>query len=134
MIGFLADVLQSIATTMTKSTGGREMVYWITGRKGSGKTTLARKLAEQIAYSKVLDGDEFREKYNNQDYTPGGRLLNQLQITDEARELERQGKVPIVACVSPVKEVRQRLQAMFDHCIEIQLPFGTLWEGTTYEE
>jgi hypothetical protein len=48
--------------------------------------------------------------------------------------LEDMGITPIIACVSPVKEVRARLQATFKECIEIQLPFGELWEGTTYEE
>lgn len=110
------------------------MVYWITGRKHSGKTTLSKKLAKQITNSVVLDGDEFRAKYHNYDFSDKGRLLNQEQLADAALNWERLGKVPIVACVSPVKSVRKELQSKFKQCIEIQLPFGELWEGTTYEE
>lgn len=107
--------------------------YWITGRKGSGKTTLAHKLAAQIPKAVVLDADHFR-KYMDFGYSLEGRIQNQTALASFARMLEDQGFVPIIACVSPVKEIRQRLQKQFKECIEIQLPFGTLWEGTTYED
>lgn len=67
-------------------------------------------------------------------YTPVGRIQNQTALTAFGKMLEDQGFVPIIACVSPVKSVRQQLQAKFDTCIEIQMPFGELWEGTTYED
>jgi adenylylsulfate kinase-like enzyme len=107
--------------------------YWITGKKGSGKTTLAHKLADQIPKAVVLDADHFRA-YMDFGYTPEGRVQNQTALAAFGRMLEDQDFVPIIACVSPVKEVRKRLQKQFEQCIEIQLPFGTLWEGTTYED
>lgn len=107
--------------------------YWLTGRKGSGKTTLAHKLAAQIPMAIVLDADHFR-RYLDFGYTPEGRVQNQTALAAFGRMLEDQGFVPIIACVSPVKEVRQCLQKQFREVIEIQMPFGTLWEGTTYEE
>lgn len=110
------------------------MVYWITGRRHSGKTTLARKLAAQIPNSVVLDGDEFREHFGNHDYTYAGRVLNQKQLTDAAAQYEKLGKIAIIACVSPNKVVRKQFQATFKECIEIQLPYGDLWPGSTYEE
>lgn len=110
------------------------MVYWITGRKHSGKTTLANKLAAQIPNSVVLDGDEFRARFGNNDYSYAGRVLNQKQLTDAAAQWEQLGKVAIIACVSPNKVVRKQFQAIFKECIEIQLPFGELWPGSTYEE
>ena len=110
------------------------MVYWITGRRHSGKTTLARKLEKQIPNSVVLDGDEFRAYNNNQDYTDAGRRSNQEALAKAAAQWEVLGKVPIIACVSPNKNLRKALQATFKSCLEIQLPFGELWEGTTYEE
>lgn len=109
------------------------MVYWITGRKASGKTTLAKKLALQIPRAVVLDADHFR-KYMDFGYTPEGRVQNQTALATFARMLEDQGFVPIIACVSPVRSVRKELQAKFENCIEIQMPFGKLWEGTTYED
>lgn len=109
------------------------MVYWITGRKGSGKTTLARKIAAQLKDAIVLDADHFRS-YLDYGYTDEGREQNQRSLVAFANMLEDHGKTVIIACVSPKKELRSELQKTFDECIEIQLPFGTLWEGTTYEE
>jgi len=109
------------------------MVYWITGRKHSGKTTLAKKLLAQIPDSVLVDGDEVRSWFP-EDYTDEGRVRNQATITKIAHILEDQGLVPIIACVSPVKNIRKHFQKEFKNCLEIQLPFGELWEGTTYEE
>ena len=107
--------------------------YWITGKKGSGKTTLANKLASQIPKAIVIDADHFRS-YMDFGYTPEGRVQNQTALAAFGRMLEDQGFVPIIACVSPVREVRKKLQGQFTSCIEIQMPFGTLWEGSTYED
>ena len=105
------------------------MIFWITGRAGSGKTTLAYKIAKQID-GIVIDGDEVRKQYP-EDFTDEGRERNQRRIVDMA--LKNDGNV-VIACVSPNKKLRRELQAMLPTCIEIQLPFGTLWEGTEYEE
>ena len=109
------------------------MVYWITGRRHSGKTTLAHKLAKQIKGGVVLDGDEFRQMFP-EDFSKMGRFRNQRRMAKIARLLQAQGFTPIIACVSPSKVMRKALQSYIENCIEIQLPFGELWEGTTYEE
>lgn len=105
------------------------MIFWVTGRAGSGKTTLARKIAKQIDAA-VIDGDEIRKQFP-EDFTDEGRERNQRRIVEMA--LRQNGNV-VIACVSPKKKLRRKLQAMLPGCIEIQLPFGTLWEGTEYEE
>ena len=110
------------------------MVYWITGRKNSGKTTLAYRLKAQIPNSVVLDGDEMRGVTDNQDYSHEGRLANLLNIARLACVFEEQGVVVIIACVSPNRGVRKELQKWFKECIEICMPFGELWKNTTYEE
>ena len=108
------------------------MVYWITGRKNSGKTTLAYRIAKQTN-GVVVDGDEVRKYFPN-GYTDEERYNNIMTIAKIAKLIEGQGKVAVVACVSPKIEWRSEAQAMFDECLEICLPFGELWEGTTYEE
>ena len=108
------------------------MVYWITGRKGSGKTTLARRIAEQTN-GIVLDGDEIRRVFPT-GFSREDIISHNRRITKLARIFEGQGHVVIIACVSPYREGRKVLQGLFDECIEIQLPFGTLWPGTKYEE
>ena len=109
------------------------MVYWITGRKNSGKTTLAYRLKAQIPNSVVVDGDEVRGLWKG-GFTDEARIKNLQTITKIALLLERQGHTVIIACVSPKRSWRKNFQAKFEKCIEICMPFGELWEGTGFEE
>ena len=63
-----------------------------------------------------------------------GRFRNQKRMAQMAQLLQKQGLTPIIACVSPNKKIRRGFQSIIGNCIEIQLPFGELWEGTQYEE
>ncbi len=108
------------------------MVYWITGRKNSGKTTLAYRIAAQTN-GIVVDGDEVREVFTT-GFSNEDRIKNIITIARIAKVFENQGKVVIVACVSPRREWREVAQGMFSECIEICMPFGELWEGTEFEE
>jgi adenylylsulfate kinase-like enzyme len=108
------------------------MVYWITGRSGAGKTTLANRIAKQTN-GIVLDGDKIRE-YFISDFTDEGRESNIMLIAKFAALLEEQGFTVVVACISPKREWRKKAQLLLNECIEICLPFGELWEGTDYEE
>ena len=108
------------------------MVYWITGRSGAGKTTLANRIAKQTN-GIVLDGDNIRE-YFPSDFSDEGRENNIMLIAKFAALLEAQDFIVVVACVSPKREWRKKAQSLLKECIEICLPFGELWEGTDYEE
>ena len=110
------------------------MVIWITGRKGSGKTTTAKRIGRQITNGVVIDGEQVRAMANNTDYTDDGRHRNITDIALIAAMLEQSGLVPIVACISPKKEWRMYARRMFRESVLIYRPGGTLWEGTTYEE
>jgi len=108
------------------------MVYWITGRKNSGKTTLAYRIAEQIN-GIVIDGDEVRKVFPT-GYTNEERYDNIMRIAKIAKIFELQDRTVIVSCVSPYRKWREEAQAMFSECIEICMPFGELWEGSVFEE
>jgi len=108
------------------------MVYWITGRSSSGKTTLAYRLAKQTN-GIVVDGDHVR-KYFPVGFSDEERQDNIMRIAKIAKIIEDQGREAIVACVSPKRAWRQEAQGLFKECVEICLPFGELWEGTEYEE
>lgn len=110
----------------------KTMIFWVTGRAGSGKSTLARKLAKQLN-AVVLDGDDFRRIFP-EDFTPSGRERNQRRITEFAKLLFSQDVSVVISCVSPVKALRKDFQSQLPGCIELQLPGGTLWDGTEYEE
>ena len=108
------------------------MLYWITGRKNSGKTTLAYRIARQTN-GIVVDGDEVRALFP-MGYSDKDRYENILRIAKIAKIFENQGRVVIVSCVSPKQKWREQAQNMFEECIEICMPFGELWKGSTFEE
>lgn len=111
-------------------------VYWITGKKGAGKTTYARRLAEELKAGGeqpvVLDGDAVREHFPA-GYTDEERHEHIIRIARFAALLESEGHTPIIALVSPRKDWRQEARTYFKESYLVYLPGGTLWKGTTYE-
>ena len=108
------------------------MIFWITGRKGSGKTTLSKRIAKQLN-AIIIDGDDIRNIICN-DFSYEGRKSNQEIITNLALLFSNQGFNVVIACVSPFLKLRKELQERLPGCIEIELPFGDLWKDTEYEE
>lgn len=114
------------------------MVYWITGKQGAGKTTLAEKLST-ILYCNgwincVLDGDEIRDNMGDLGYSHEGRVAHISRIVGLARILQRQSIVPIIALVSPLESYRKLGFDCFPDMRLIYVEGGKLWPGTTYEE
>lgn len=113
------------------------MVYLITGKARAGKTTYGMRLSQELrdAGEKVvfIDGDEFRGKHNNFDFTNEGRRRNLLGAADLAAELEQQGQIVIMAFIAPRKDWRDEMRAKWQYSRVIYIPGGMLWEGTTYE-
>jgi len=99
--------------------GKAQKMYWFTGQAGAGKTTLAillkNKLEKEFLKKKfvILDGDEIRELFNNQDYSKEGRLNNVGMVQNCCRFLIKNDIVPIVCMVSPFAEQRK------DFCKEV---------------
>jgi adenylylsulfate kinase-like enzyme len=82
----------------------------------------------------LLDGDEVRDQFENNEYTDESRLSHILRIASFSAIAERQGLVVIVAMISPKKEWRMMARKLFEKSMLIYMPGGHLWEGTTYEE
>lgn len=114
------------------------MVYWLTGRSSAGKTVYAKRLKRNLeetgAKVLLLDGDEVRDQFGNQQYDDEARLNHMLSTAKFAAIAERQGFVVIIAMISPKKEWRMKARKLFDKSMLIYLPGGMLWEGTEYEE
>ena len=112
------------------------MVYFITGRKNSGKTTLAYYLKEILkGYGEsvvVLDGDEIRSEFPI-GYMDAERRRRTHAIGRLARFFERQGAVPIIALLSEKREWRVRARRLFRESMLIYLPGGHGPEGVVYE-
>jgi adenylylsulfate kinase len=118
--------------------GGLEiMVILVVGKSGAGKTTYAKKLAEELRttgrHAQVLDGDVFRTMMGNKDFTDDGRRRNLESIALTAQLIESNGRTAIVACVAPTKALREMMRKMWEESRLVYLPGGTLWEGTEYE-
>lgn len=109
------------------------MVIWITGKANSGKTTMAMRLSKAIERPVILDGDEMRKIFPV-GFEPQDRKDNIMRLAKFAALLERQGFTPLVACVSPTKEMRQKARRLFNSSCLIYMPGGTLWKDTEYEE
>ena len=105
-------------------------LYWFTGQPGAGKTTLAQllklKLEEDFSFKKIviLDGDEIRDLFNNQDYSIDGRKKNVELVKNCCRFLVKNEIVVIVCMVSPFSDQRSQIVKelngveIFVECIE----------------
>lgn len=90
-------------------------IIWITGQAGAGKTTLAHALRKNFerdgVYSFVIDGDDIRALFSNQNYTKEGRCENIRTAQKIAQYLQARGEQVIVSLVSPYIEIREELKA-----------------------
>jgi adenylylsulfate kinase len=86
-------------------------VFWLFGRSGAGKTTLAQCLCEDLRSRKIpvinLDGDEMRVTLcSDLGFKPEARLENHRRIAEIARLLVAQGLNVVVSTMAP--EYQQR--------------------------
>jgi adenylylsulfate kinase len=114
------------------------MVIFITGKKHSGKTMYAKKIMNHWWFrlwndSVLLDGDNVRE-YFPTGFSDKEREEHIMRIAKFAALLEEQGKIVIIALVSPRKKWRQEARKLFKRSELVYITGGYLWPGTTYEE
>jgi len=114
------------------------MVFWITGRAGAGKTTLALKMAREFKDNNrpvlILDGDDVRDQFKDRNFDRRSRWDHISKISHFATIAEKQGIIVIIALVSPEKFLRQHARLYFQHSQLIYITGGTMWAGTKYEE
>jgi adenylylsulfate kinase len=60
----------------------------------------------------VLDGDDFRAKTKNVDFSKKGRLANLKLAAEHARKEVDQGKIVICAFISPYREFRKMVKGV----------------------
>jgi len=86
-------------------------VFWLYGRSGAGKTTLALRLRDGLGDRKIpvvyLDGDDLRSTLcSDLGFQPEARLENHRRIAEIARLLASQGFNVVVSTMAP--EYQQR--------------------------
>ncbi len=89
-------------------------VLWMTGLPCSGKTTILRKLQQDIPNLAMLDGDELREWLSPKDFSKEGRDEHNRKVAHLAKLLLKH-KVPVgVSLVSPYIENRETAREIID--------------------
>lgn len=93
--------------------GKRGAVVWLTGLSGSGKTTVAHALADELTraghLAYVLDGDRLRDGLNaDLGFTPADRAENIRRAGEVAALFADAGLVAIAAFISPYREGRDK--------------------------
>jgi adenylylsulfate kinase len=86
-------------------------VFWLYGRSGAGKTTLALRLRDGLADRKItavyLDGDELRSTLcSDLGFKSEARLENHRRIAEIARLLTSQGLNVVVSTMAPEHQQR----------------------------
>jgi adenylyl-sulfate kinase len=97
---------------------------WFTGLPSSGKSTLARRVEEELLARgravEVLDGDEVRMRLTKGlGFSKEDRDENIRRIAYVAKLLGRSGAVAITATISPYREIREEIRAEIDNFVEI---------------
>lgn len=95
--------------------GHKSIIIWFVGLSGSGKSTIAGRLEEQLHARNIntylLDGDNIRTGLNkNLDFTEEGRKENIRRIGEVVKLFVDAGTVVLTAFISPFKEDRQTVR------------------------
>lgn len=106
--------------------GDRGCVVWLTGLPSAGKTTLARRLADELGRRRraveVLDGDEVRTRLTRGlGFTKEDRDENVRRVAWVAGLLARHGVMAIVALISPYRAVREEARAEIADFLEVHV-------------
>ena len=87
------------------------MVFWFTGRPGSGKTTLVNAVEDMLKRKtnvEVLDGDELRQWLSPEaGFSKEGRERHITRVIRISELLSRNGIVVLVSLVSPYRKIRE---------------------------
>ena len=81
------------------------MKILIFGLPGSGKTTLAKPLAELLG-GVHLNADNIRERYQDWDFTPTGRMRQAARMRYLADGVVMSGKIAVADFVAPTDQAR----------------------------
>lgn len=86
------------------------MKILIFGLPGSGKTTLAKPLAELLG-GVHINADEVRTQYNDWDFTPEGRIRQAQRMKYLSDGVVKAGKIVVTDFVAPTKQARDEFGA-----------------------
>ena len=106
------------------------LLLWFTGLSGSGKSTIANCVEEELYKNKVhtytLDGDNIRKGLNGDlSFSPEDRTENIRRIAETAHLMMDAGLVVLAAFVSPYQKDRDHIRNVVGHNIMIEIYIKT---------
>jgi adenylylsulfate kinase-like enzyme len=92
------------------------VIIWLFGQPCSGKTTLGHLLLDELKNDGkepiLIDGDKFREVFNDKTYGKEARLKNVERAMSVAKYLESMGHNVVCSFVTPYKSMRYNIKSM----------------------
>ncbi|MFC5469666.1 adenylyl-sulfate kinase [Cohnella suwonensis] len=100
--------------------GHNSCVIWLTGLSGSGKSTIATSLENELHHqgvlTYVLDGDNIRHGLNNNiGFSEADRKENIRRVGEVSKLFCDAGVITIVALISPFEEDRNSVRSQFSN-------------------
>ena len=100
-------------------------VLWFTGLSGSGKSTIAKRVIDELRRAgrevEDLDGDAIREIFPQTGFTPAERDAHVRRVGYLASRLEGHGIFVVAALISPYEESRRFVRGLCANFIEIHV-------------
>ena len=113
------------------------MKILVCGLPGSGKTTLAKPLANLLG-AVHINADEVRTKYNDWDFTPEGRIRQAQRMRHLADGVVMAGKIAVTDFVAPTDKARNAFALDYviwmDTVNKSQSVNGPAAKGSTFEQ
>jgi adenylylsulfate kinase len=99
--------------------GHKSMMFWFTGLSGSGKSTIANAIQNELFHKGIhcylLDGDNLRYGINrNLAFSSDDRKENIRRTAEVGKLFVDAGIVVLAALISPYKEDREKARALFE--------------------
>jgi adenylyl-sulfate kinase len=100
------------------------LTVWFTGLSSAGKSTLSRRVYEQLLSSghrvELLDGDEVRKHLSHGlGFSREDRTENVRRIGFVAELLTRHGVITLVSAISPYRDVREEMRERISNVLEV---------------
>lgn len=98
--------------------GQKPVCVWLTGLSGSGKSTIANRVEQQLLarghHTYLLDGDNVRHGLNRDlGFTDEDRVENIRRVGEVARLMVDAGLIVLVSFISPFRAEREAVRARF---------------------
>lgn len=97
---------------------------WFTGIHGSGKTTIAKRLAEILKEKNIpfilLDGDDIRKTLSSDlGYTLEDRNKHMKRVADVCKLISKNGIIAIAATASPTQKSREYAKSILKNMVQV---------------